>query len=58
MTPRFDAGANVEAVLTSIGTALRVLRSMALREPIPDGMAELLKQLDQPKKDDGPASTC
>ncbi len=42
--PRFD----FEAVRTAIGAALRTHYSEVLREPIPDRMAELLKQLDQP----------
>jgi hypothetical protein len=37
-----------EAVRTAIGAELRRLFSNALREPIPEEMAELLRQLDQP----------
>jgi hypothetical protein len=42
------AGFDLKAVLTAIGAELRRLHSDVLREPIPDRMAELLKQLDQP----------
>ena len=39
---------DVKAVLTAIGAELRRIHSDVLREPIPDRMAELLRQLDQP----------
>jgi len=35
-------------VRTAIGTALRSLHSGVLREPLPDRIVELLRQLDQP----------
>ncbi len=42
------AGFDLKAVLTAIGAELRQLHSDVLREPIPDRMAALLKQLDEP----------
>jgi hypothetical protein len=42
------AGFDLKAALTAIGAELRTLYSDVLREPIPDRMAELLRQLDQP----------
>jgi hypothetical protein len=39
--------ADLMAVRTGIGAALRTLLSDVLREDIPDRMAELLSQLDQ-----------
>jgi hypothetical protein len=39
--------ADLRAVCTGIGAALRTLYSDVLREEIPDRMAELLLQLDQ-----------
>jgi len=47
MGRRPRAGSDFEAVRTAIGTALRSLHSNVLREPLPDRMAELLRQLDQ-----------
>jgi hypothetical protein len=44
--PRADS--NFEAVRAAIGTALRSLHFDVLREPLPDRIAELLRQLDQP----------
>jgi hypothetical protein len=41
------APADLEAVRTGIGAALRALYSEVLTEEIPDGMAGLLRQLDQ-----------
>ena len=41
------AGRDFEAVGTAIGTALRLLHSNVLNEPLPDRIAELLRQLDQ-----------
>jgi hypothetical protein len=38
---------DLKAVRTAIGTALRSLHSDVLQEPIPDRIAELLRQLDQ-----------
>ncbi len=40
-------GSDFEAVRTAIGTALRSLHSDVLREPLPERIAELLRQLDQ-----------
>jgi hypothetical protein len=40
----------VKAVRTAIGGELRRLYSDVLREEIPDGIAELLKRLDQLKE--------
>jgi hypothetical protein len=42
------AGFDLKAVLTAIGAELRRLHSDVLSEPIPERMAELLRQLDQP----------
>ena len=47
MGRRPRAGSNFEAVRTAIGTALRSLHSNVLHEPLPDRIAELLRQLDQ-----------
>ena len=47
MGRRPRAGSNFEAVRTAIGTASRSLHSNLLREPLPDRIAELLRQLDQ-----------
>jgi hypothetical protein len=44
------APANLKAVRTAIGGELRRLYSDVLREEIPDGIAELLKRLDQLKE--------
>jgi hypothetical protein len=41
------APADLKAIHTGIGTALRTLHSGVLREEIPDRIAELLRQLDQ-----------
>jgi hypothetical protein len=48
MTRRPDASADLKAICAGIGVELRALLSDVLREPIPDGMAELLGQFDQP----------
>jgi Anti-sigma factor NepR len=48
MARRPEAGLDFEAVRTAIGAALRAHYSEVLREPIPDRMVELLRQLDQP----------
>jgi len=40
------------AVRTAVAAELKRLDSNVLQEPIPDGMAELLKHLDEPRKDD------
>jgi hypothetical protein len=42
------APADLKAVRTGIGAALRTLHSDVLHEPLPDRIAELLRQLDQP----------
>jgi Anti-sigma factor NepR len=41
------APADLNSVRTAIGAELRKLHSGILSEEIPDGMAELIKQLDQ-----------
>jgi hypothetical protein len=40
--------ADLNAVLSGIGAGLRMLHSDVLKEDIPDRMAELLRQLDEP----------
>ena len=47
MGRRPRAGSDFDAVRTALGTALRSLHSNVLLEPLPDRMAELLRQLDQ-----------
>jgi hypothetical protein len=47
MGRRPRAGSDFEAVRAAIGTALRSLHSDVLLEPLPDRIAELLRQLDQ-----------
>jgi hypothetical protein len=47
MSSRPRAGRDFEAVRTAIGMALRPLHSEVLHEPLPDRIAELLRQLDQ-----------
>jgi hypothetical protein len=47
MGRRPRAGSDFEAVRTAIGTALRSLHSNVLHEPLPDRIAELLRQLDE-----------
>ena len=42
-----NVGLDLKAVRTGVGAELRTLYSYVLREEVPDGMAELLKQLDQ-----------
>jgi Anti-sigma factor NepR len=44
--------ANLKAVRTGIGLALRTLHSEVLREEVPERMAELLTQFDQQKDAD------
>ena len=44
--------ADLKAVCTGIGTALRALHSDVLREELPDRIADLLRQLDQQKDTD------
>jgi hypothetical protein len=49
MALRFIASADdLKAVCSGIATGLRTFLSEVLREPVPDEMAELLQQLDQP----------
>jgi hypothetical protein len=43
------APADLKAVRTGIGAALRTLHSDVLREEVPNRIAELLKRLDQQK---------
>jgi hypothetical protein len=50
MARRPNARSAFEAVRTAIGAELRRLHSNVLREPIPDRMAELLRQLDRPTR--------
>ena len=45
------ARADLKAVRTGIGAALRTFHSDVLREEAPDRMAELLKELEQQKAD-------
>jgi hypothetical protein len=52
---RPNAGSDLEAVRTGIGAAIRTIHSDVLREKVPDRIAELLRQLDQPE-DAGRAS--
>jgi hypothetical protein len=42
-----EAGSDLKAVLTAIGAELRQLHSDVLHEPLPDRIAELVRQLDQ-----------
>ena len=44
---RPPVGIDFEAVRIAVGAALRRLYSDVLREPIPDRIAELLRQLDE-----------
>jgi hypothetical protein len=44
-------GADLEAVRTGVGTALRTIHSDVLRERVPERIAELLRQLDRQKAD-------
>jgi len=48
MASRSTASPDLKAVRTGIGTELRTLLSDVLREPIPNGIDELLKLFDQP----------
>jgi hypothetical protein len=47
MGRRPSPGADFHAVRTAIGTALRSIDSHVLNEPLPEKIAELVKQLDQ-----------
>jgi hypothetical protein len=42
------ARSHFDSVRAGIGSALRSLHSDVLREPLPDRIAQLLRQLDQP----------
>ena len=53
---RLDAGFDLKAVRTGIGAALRTLHCDVLREEVPDRIAELLRQLDQPTEKPAPRS--
>ncbi len=45
--PRMNCRGLFDSVRAGIGSALRSLHSDVLREPLPDGIAELLRQLDE-----------
>jgi hypothetical protein len=45
---RPNVGADLKAVRTGVGAALRTLHSEVLCEDVPNKMAELLSRLDQP----------
>jgi hypothetical protein len=45
--------ADLKAVRTGLGAALRTLHSDVLREEVPERMAELLRLFDQQKDADG-----
>lgn len=47
MGRRPRARSHLDSVRTGIGSALRSLHSDLLREPLPDRIAELLRQLDE-----------
>jgi Anti-sigma factor NepR len=47
MGRRPRAGSQFDSVRAGIGSALRSLHSDVLREPLPDRIAELLRQLDE-----------
>jgi hypothetical protein len=46
---RPSAEFDLKAVRAGIGAAIRTIHSDVLREEIPDRIAELLRQLDEPK---------
>jgi hypothetical protein len=46
---RLGAEVDLKAVRASIGAAIRTVHSDVLREEIPDRIAALLRQLDEPK---------
>jgi hypothetical protein len=48
---RPDASLDLKSVRTGVGAGLRTLHSDVLREEVPDRMAELLRQLDEPSAD-------
>jgi Anti-sigma factor NepR len=50
MARRPDNHFALEAVRTAIGAELKKIHSGVLREPIPVEIAELLRQLDEPRK--------
>jgi hypothetical protein len=47
MGRRPRASSHIDSVRAGVGSALRSLHSDLLREPLPDRIAELLKQLDE-----------
>jgi hypothetical protein len=47
MGRRPSPGADLQAIRTAKGTALRSIHSHVLNEPLPERIAELLSQLDQ-----------
>jgi hypothetical protein len=47
MTHRPNAHAHLDSMRAGIGSLLRSLHSDVLREPLPDRMAQLLRQLDE-----------
>ena len=47
MGRRARARSHLDSVRAGIGSALRSLNSDVLREPLPDRIAELLRQLDE-----------
>jgi hypothetical protein len=47
MTRRPSTQSHFDSTRAGIGSALRSLHSDMLREPLPDRMAELLRQLDE-----------
>jgi hypothetical protein len=48
---RPDPSSQLDAVRTGIGTVLRLNLADLLREPLPEEMAKLLRQLGQPPED-------
>jgi hypothetical protein len=48
---RPDGNGDAAAVRAGVGAALRRIHSGVLHEELPDRIAELLKQLDQPQTD-------
>jgi hypothetical protein len=50
---QFSAESDLKAVRLGIGAAIRTIHSDVLREEIPDRIAALLRQLDEPKDGGG-----
>jgi hypothetical protein len=48
MAPGSNATTDLKPVRAEIGKELQTHLSRVLRDPVPDSMVELLKQLDQP----------